>query len=394
MKTYERKSFPRMAKDFARMFNKGTITFDNAYQRNFCWKNTEKDNRMSMLVDSMLRGFPVPPMYCNCIKNEDSEPISDFSDGQQRTTTVVKFLNNEFTLIGLDTFEDENGNEIDINGLTFDELPEDMKDTFKTYSFTVYYYENMDNDDFAEMFSRLNNGAALKAIEKTRAMSKSFETIKLLGNHELLKSTLSDAAIKNYTNEDIVIKTHIMLNAKNPCLDTKVVRPYAVSTEFTENDIETITRVFDTILACYNYIMQLEENSKVHAKIAKRLITRTHLITVTPLVRQCLDMNLSVEDLAKFFLSFFNGKKGATNYDKYNSHCTSGSGHESSVAMRLDAVNDAWKKFEKENVVKPEEKVEAVEEVVEVEETVKEEISQEDVDSLVAALIGDEDDSF
>lgn len=349
MKTYERKSFPRMAKDFARMFKDGTITFDNAYQRNFCWKNTEKDNRMSVLVDSMLRGFPVPPMYCNCIISEDSK-IYDFIDGQQRTTTVVKFLNNEFELIGLEPFEDADGNEIDINGMTYSQLPEDMQDTFKTYSFTVYYYENMDGDDFAEMFSRLNNGVALKAIEKTRAMSKSFEAIKQLGDHELLKTALSDTAMRNYTNEDIVIKTHIMLNKKNPCLDTKVVRPYAVMTEFTEDEAATITNVFDTILECYNYIVGLEENSKVHKKIAKRLITRTHLITVTPLVKNCIENNVSIEAMSRFFMLFFNGRKGATNYAAYNSHCTSGSGHEMSVKARLIAVNEAWEKFLKEDV--------------------------------------------
>lgn len=54
MKTYERKSFPRMARDLKVMYDKGNLSFDNAVQRSFVWKNTSKDNRMSILIDSMM----------------------------------------------------------------------------------------------------------------------------------------------------------------------------------------------------------------------------------------------------------------------------------------------------------------------------------------------------
>ena len=45
MKTYERKSFPRTARDLKVMYEKGNLSFDNAVQRSFVWKNTTKDNR-------------------------------------------------------------------------------------------------------------------------------------------------------------------------------------------------------------------------------------------------------------------------------------------------------------------------------------------------------------
>ena len=136
---------------------------------------------------------------------------------------------------------------------------------------------------------------------------------------------------------------------KSPCLDTKVVRPYAVETDFAADDVTAINDVFNAILNCYNYIVGLEEDSKVHAKIAKKLITRTHLVTVTPLVKDCLDNGVSVETMSQFFMTFFNGRKGATNDVAYNSHCASGSGHEQAVKVRLSAVNKAWDKFLKDN---------------------------------------------
>lgn len=47
MQIYERKSFPRTARDLKTMFEKGNLSFDNAVQRSFVWKNTSKDNKMS-----------------------------------------------------------------------------------------------------------------------------------------------------------------------------------------------------------------------------------------------------------------------------------------------------------------------------------------------------------
>ena len=35
MKVYERKSFPRMARDLKVMYEKGNLSFDNAVQRSF-----------------------------------------------------------------------------------------------------------------------------------------------------------------------------------------------------------------------------------------------------------------------------------------------------------------------------------------------------------------------
>ena len=207
MKIYERKSFPRTARDLKVMYEKGNLSFDNAVQRSFVWKNTAKDNRMSMLIDSMIRGLPVPPMYCNCIFEDIKNKTYDFLDGKQRVTTIVKFLKDEFPLVNIPTFEDEEGNEQDFNDLVYSQLPEDVQDTIKTYSLTVYYYENMDQEDAEEMFRRLNNGKSLTAIELTRANAISGEKIRKIGNHNLFNIAMSEKSLASYANEDVVIKT-------------------------------------------------------------------------------------------------------------------------------------------------------------------------------------------
>ena len=360
------------AKQLVKMIEKESIKFDNAIQRGFVWDN----KRNSLLIHSMIEGYPIPAFYA--AKNES---YYDFLDGKQRCNAIHGFIREKYALTDLPSVTLEDGTEIDISGKKFYELPEEIQDVILSYSLTIYYFDDITDDQITEIFARLNNGKPLSAIELTRVKAKSIDTIRNLGQHELFTVALSEKAINRYTNEDIVIKTWVMLNKEKPCLDTKVLRPITEEADFTENDVETMTRVFDTILECYRYIMEMEDDSKIHAKIAKRLITRTHLISVTPIVRTCINNGVSIEELSKFFLTFFNGKKGATSDERYNANCTSGSGHETAVAIRLEAINKTWKKFK-------EEQEQQIEETVTEEETVAEDdISQELVDSIVHELV-------
>ena len=342
-RTFEKKSFPRMARDLKTMYEKGSISFTNAIQRTFVWKNTAKDNRMSLLIDTMLRGLPVPPMYAN--KNT-STGVIDFLDGKQRSLTIIKFLNDEFELVGLDTFEDEDGNEIDINGLRFSELPEEMRDTFRTYSLVVYYYEDMTEDDVFEMFSRLNNGQQLKAIEKTRSEAKSFKTIVDIASHPIFETMLSSASIASYGNEDIAVKSWIMLNSERPCLDTKEVRPIMRDTIITDEQAAEIKSIYSRISEVHNVILSDDTmEDKLKSKIAKRVYTKTHFVSIIPIMKKAMKEGRLNKEMANFFIKFFGGSRSATINEEYNFATGSGSGHSESVKRRLDALTEEYDKY-------------------------------------------------
>ena len=343
IRTFEKKSFPRMARDLKSMYEKDKISFSNAIQRTFVWKNKAKDNKMSLLIDSMLRGLPVPPMYAN--KNTETG-VLDFLDGKQRSLTIIKFLNDEFELVGLQPFEDENGNLIDINGLKFSELPEEMRDTFRTYSLTVYYFEDMTEDEISEMFSRLNNGQVLKNIEKTRAEAKSFHTVKELGSHPVFDEMLSAASIASYGNEDIVIKTWIMLNNDKPSLDTKDVRPIMKDAEITTEQADQIKEIFDKIMEVHTEILNNETmEDKLKAKIAKRVYTKTHFISIVPLINRAIEEEKSNVEIAEWLCKFFCGGKSASIDEDYNICVGSGSGHYDSVNRRNAALVDSYENY-------------------------------------------------
>jgi hypothetical protein len=112
------------------------------------------------------------------------------------------------------------------------------------------------------------------------------------------------------------------------------------------------------------------------------------MLSIIPIVKKSIDDGVSIELFTAWIKNFFCGKKSPTNYDKYNSKATSGSGHAESVRSRLEVINKDYKKFIKEhendNFEKVEESVEEkVEEVVvETTETIEEVVAEETVETV------------
>ena len=156
------------AKQLNKLAQKGLIQFDNAIQRGYVWDVKRK----SLLIHSMLVGYPIPPFYA--AKNGEGY---DMLDGKQRTGAIMDFLNGKFELTDIPEVEVENEDGttdmVDINTLHFDEMEEILRDELESYSLTVYYFDGITEEEISEMFFRLNNGKPLSAIELSRAKAKS-----------------------------------------------------------------------------------------------------------------------------------------------------------------------------------------------------------------------------
>lgn len=269
---------------------------------------------MSMLIDTMIRGLPIPPMYCNCIFEDIKNKIYDFLDGKQRTMTIIKFLNDEFPLINIPTFEYEDGTEVDLNGKSYSQLPEEYQDRIKTYNLTVYYYDNMDQEDAIEMFCRLNNGKAPTAIELTRANAESINEVIKLGSHELFKIALSERSLTGYANEDIVIKTWILLYGEKKSFETKNVRPIMKTANISDEQVEKISRLFDLYIEVYNILLDEKERN-----IARKLLNKTNMISLISIFDKGIDIDIKARVFKDWIYSFFGNEKGnvSTN-ERYN----------------------------------------------------------------------------
>ena len=306
----------------------GTITSDNAIQRGFVWDK----KRMSLLIDTVLRDYTIPPIYTirtpETIKVKGKEvSVYDLIDGKQRTTTFAKFMNNEFALEGLEPFAigDE---EVDLNGKTFEELDEDMQDAFKSYGLTVYYFSDITDEEIADMMSRLNNGKPLTGTENARIKAKNLPAIQELAGHNLLTNYLSDAAIKGYANEDIVMKLMLLMGDITE-LSAKNVRMAYETYAFNADNVELITRVMDYVLECV-------ENCTDNKKIIKRITSKTNLVTILFTAYELGDFDKAI--FAERLAEFFDGEDGATVSADYNEACTNGTMRATNVITRNDEL--------------------------------------------------------
>lgn len=332
----QKSSIPWTVKQIAKMYENGSLTFDNAIQRNFVWDKA----RMSLLIDSTLRNYPVPPFYAIKTDRTVTTPkgevkIYDCLDGKQRCTTVYRFKNNEFELVGLKPIILDDGSEFDLNGKKYEDLPDELKDEFDTYSLTVYGFSDVTEEEVTEIMTRLNNGKPLSAIDLTRIKAADLAGIAELGRHQLFQQCLTDKAYNARNQEDIIVKTWVQLTNENPSLDNKDIRAVYETLTITDDVRERLTAIFDMILNIYDIVVK---DSK---KTAKKLVTKTHLISITYVVDKAIADGYSAEQVATFLKQFFEEGNPSSN-EVYNAACKDGSNHASNVKARLDELSQEY----------------------------------------------------
>lgn len=312
------------ARQLVKMCMNGSITFDNAIQRGLVWDIKRK----SLLIDSMITGYPIPAFYAK----RDENKVFDMLDGKQRSDAICGYLNGEYALEGVSE---------EYEGKYFNELPQEVQDDIISYSLTVYYFEDITDEEVNEMFYRLNNGKALTAIELTRVKAKSFEKIKEISAHPIFTEALKESQINRYTNEDIVIKALVMLNCEKPSLKNDFIRPYVIETEITDEMEAAVMTALSRVKYVHDKLMELG-----HLKAAKKLYIRTHLISFIPLAYETFIHNTDADTLALFVKWFFTPeRRGVSVSSVYNAHCSSGSNSPYAVEMRDRELRDCYRKY-------------------------------------------------
>ncbi len=344
------------AKQLSKMIDKDSINFDNAVQRGYVWDKKRK----SLLIDSIITGYPIPAFFA--AKNENGY---DMLDGKQRSKTVHDFINNEFALSGLDDYETEDGKLIPLNEKYFKDLPEDIQDTILSYSFTIYYFDGITDDEISEMFYRLNNGKPLSAFDQMRVKIKDHAKIKEISRHSIFNSALTEKALASNKAEDIAMKAWAILYMNNPSFERKELEPVLTVASISDDEVNNIKTAFDRLLESYtvmsNYTGLDSKELKQIKKIQKRMFAKTHLLSLVPFALRSVNENISVEQFSKWVEHFYAGTKHASISDSYNDNATTGSSSVNAVKARLDALDADYKVFMNTDKVKFESSVTSTE---------------------------------
>lgn len=130
----------------------GKLTIQPEYQRNYIYADGKKD---VAVIHSILKGYPIGLIYFTKVSEDKYEVL----DGQQRITSLGRFLTNKFPII-------------DINGVPryFDGLAEDDKNKIKNTTLTIYECEGTESE-IKEWFKTINiAGVPLNEQELSNAI--------------------------------------------------------------------------------------------------------------------------------------------------------------------------------------------------------------------------------
>lgn len=330
------------------------INFRCPVQRGFVWDI----GRQSLFVHSLLNGDIIPPLFIRRLSLEDGNQYKmEARDGQQRCTTVYRFMKDEFKLSKIPEYKE--GDKFDfriprgedkklenINGLSWEDLTEDEKDRIRDATISIYYIDNATDIEADMIFFKLNNGKSLTNTELARAQAKSRDTIKSLGGHELFTKMFSEKAMVN-SSFDMIVKIWFMLNEDEPNLMSDHIKAELKSIDITPEDSSRINNVLDFALTVYNNISV--------PKIAKRMITKTHFLSLVPIIDKAIEDDINPAKFVEFVESFYDGKstKEPTINDIYNEVFNNASASRSHIRVRHNALMNHYEKLfngEKEDI--------------------------------------------
>ncbi len=163
---------------------KHTLQMDHPIQRqNLQWL----DDRLkrSLLIHSILANYPVPPVYC--LKEAISEKDYSYSilDGKQRLTTTFDFIDGRYPLDTETPSVTIDDTVYELGGKYFTDLDVECQQELLRFKFTIYGFEDADDDLIEEIFFRLNNSTPLSKPQKAMPLCG-------VENAKFIKSILSD----------------------------------------------------------------------------------------------------------------------------------------------------------------------------------------------------------
>jgi hypothetical protein len=136
----------RSVKEFRDLDENGKLRLDY-YQREYVY-NSKKFEKASKVIETVLFGKVLPAIIFR--ENDDNGSL-EIIDGQQRVTSLLKFINNEYPL----NFKESDDGSM-LNGLMFKDFNPELKSLILNYKLTGIKVVTENQEIVAELFLDLN----------------------------------------------------------------------------------------------------------------------------------------------------------------------------------------------------------------------------------------------
>jgi hypothetical protein len=221
----------------------GGFKCNDPLQRQHVW-NLEKK---SLLVVSGIEGINIGEIKAEIIR-ENNKKRRNILDGKQRFLTLTHYKMDKWAT-AKGTYVrgyNEQGELIliDISGLKFSELPEEMQEKLNSVQFTIECYENLTPEIKNELFFRWNNGEPLKPTEKrkTKMTEELREVIDKLRTKKPFQVGLT-ASVLNRDGDSETVQQALAILATNgdTAIGSKALDEMVENNVFTPEVIDELT---------------------------------------------------------------------------------------------------------------------------------------------------------
>lgn len=170
---------PQTIFEWLRKLNRNLLITDPEFQRNLVWKLEQK----SQFIESILLGFPLPPLYVN--QNIEGKYI--IVDGLQRTSTLDEFVNDRFALKNLELLEK-------LNFKCFKDLSPALQARIEDKKLFIYIIKpSVPLPMVYDIFHRINTGGTQLTRQEIRNcfyLGQATRLLKELSKHTYFKQAI------------------------------------------------------------------------------------------------------------------------------------------------------------------------------------------------------------
>lgn len=235
---------PRTAtiNDFREWDERGELVLAPEFQRRKVWGSKAR----SYLIDTILNGFPIPAIHVRQqINLKTKKTIREVVDGQQRLGAILDYLKDKFSVMKV---HDEK-----YRGLTFSELPPELRERFLEYDLFVDYLVGATDSDVLEVFARINSYTiVLNEQEKINAkFNGKFKQIVFQLGREHLEFWRRNRILSNYgimRMKEAELATDLVIAMIDGIQDRKRIRTYYAKYDDEFAQEETVAPRFKRIV--------------------------------------------------------------------------------------------------------------------------------------------------
>ncbi len=324
---------------------KNTLQMDHVIQRQSGQWDGDKLKK-SLLIHSILANYPVPPVYC--LKEAVSEKDYSYSilDGKQRLTTIFDYIDGRYPL------DEETPSVVidevtyELGGRYFTDLDAECQQEILRFKFTIYGFEDADDDLIEEIFFRLNNSAPLSKPQKAMPLCG-------VENAKFIKSLLADrffsdicqfSALQRRKSDDMctLLQSMMLLDSRHEgyefsSISADEIMRYAahIKNNYSEEQKERL----------YDIIDYLEKVFPEKDKMLKKINIPIVFLVADTAMGTDYDSTKGIYRVGPMYFRQWFSYFFDECYEDYKQYCSSGSIKKEKTLKRIEVMESSLKKY-------------------------------------------------